>query len=272
MPTLIQLSDLHFGPHHNSHLDEIVLRDIAALNPDAVIVSGDFTMRARHGEFEQARKFLAQIDKPWLAIPGNHDQPILPVADTIERFTHCFARYEKYIHPTVDSVLQTAGLCVIGLNDNRPILPGGFWSRAQHAWLIEQLARAPHESVKAIVTHHQLVWQGWRPAGFWRAERTLDFLARAGVELVLNGHTHVANAEQSTQGIVVARAGTATSGRLRHGNANAYNLISIDEKQIAVFVRAYDERADAFVSTRAFTFERKIRRGDPGWSPLRATT
>lgn len=257
MPTLIQLSDLHFGSHHNSHLDEIILRDIAALDPDAVIVSGDFTMRARHGEFQQAREFLAKIAKPMLAIPGNHDQPILPIADAIERFTNRFARYEKYIHNDIDSVLQVDGLFVIGLNDNRPILPGGFWSRAQRAWLNDQLARAPRDAAKIVVTHHQLIWQGWRPAGFWNAEHALDFLARGGVDLVLNGHTHVANAEQSPQGIVVARAGTATSGRFRHGNVNAYNLIKIDEKQIAVFIRTYDERADAFVSARALMFPRR---------------
>lgn len=257
MPTLVHLSDLHFGPHHNSHLAEIILRDIAALNPDAVIVSGDFTMRARHSEFEQARAFLTQIDKPWLAIPGNHDQPILPVADAIERFTNCFARYTKYIHPRIDSVLPIDGLFVIGLNDNRPIWPGGFWSREQRAWLNDQLARAPRESAKVLATHHQLVWQGWRPAGFWRAEHTLDFLAQHGVELVLNGHTHVAQVEQVSNGIVVARAGTATSGRLRHSHANAYNLITIDEKQITVFVRSFDARADAFASARAYTFKRR---------------
>jgi len=272
MPTLIQLSDLHFGPHHHAHLDEIILHDIAALNPDAVIVSGDLTMRARHCEFEQARGFLTRIHQPTLVVPGNHDQPILTPADWLERFTNQFARYEKHIHNGIDSVLKIDSLFVVGLNDNHPILPGGFWSREQRAWLNDQLAHASRESIKVIVTHHQLIWQGLKPAGFWRAERTLDFLARAGVELVLNGHTHVANAEQSAQGVVVARAGTATSPRLRHGNANAYNLITIDEKQIAVFVRAYDERADAFVSARGFTFARKNRRGDPGWSPSRATT
>lgn len=59
MPTLIHISDLHFGPHHHAHLDEIILKEIAMLNPDVVITSGDFTMRARHREFEQARDFLA---------------------------------------------------------------------------------------------------------------------------------------------------------------------------------------------------------------------
>lgn len=260
MPTLIHLSDLHFGPHHHAQLDEIILRDIMTLNPDAVIVSGDLTMRARHREFEQARDFLARISQPILTIPGNHDQPILTPRDWIERLTRQYARYEKHIHPAIDSVLATNDLFILGLNDNRPILPGGFWSRAQRAWIEDQLARAPRGAVKIIATHHQLAWNGWRPAGFWNAERALEFLAARGVELVLNGHTHVPDATQTSHGIVVARAGTATSGRTRRGNGNAYNLISIDEKQIAVFIRRYDAQANAFVAARAYTFQRSTSR------------
>ncbi|MBM3130631.1 MAG: metallophosphoesterase [Chloroflexi bacterium] len=260
MPTLIHLSDLHFGPHHHTHLDELLLRDIATLSPDAVIISGDLTMRARHHEFEQARVFLARIAQPILTIPGNHDQPILTPRDWIERLTRQYARYQKYIHAEIDSALDANGLFVLGLNDNHPLLPGGFWSRSQRAWIEEQLARAARGAVKIIATHHQLVWNGWRPAGFWNSERALEFLAPRGVELVLNGHTHVANALQTSHGIVVARAGTATSGRTRHGNGNAYNLISIDEKQIAVFIRRYDAPANAFVAARAYTFPRQASR------------
>jgi len=258
MTSIIQLSDLHFGLLHNAHLDEIILNDIAALKPDAVIVSGDFTMRARHGEFEQARTFLQKIDQPTLTIPGNHDQPILPLADSIERFTHQFGRYRKYIHTDIDSTLAVPGWFIVGLNDNHPIAPGGFWSSRQRAWIQEQLTNAPRDSIKVIVTHHHLAWGGkWKPAGFWYPARALDFLARCGVDLVLNGHTHVPIAEQAAHGIVVARAGTAASGRLRHSNSNSYNLISADSTQISIFVRQYDERADAFVSTRAFTFARR---------------
>lgn len=257
MPILIHLSDLHFGPHHHAPLDEILLRDIATLNPDAVIVSGDLTMRARPREFEQARDFLARIRAPRLVIPGNHDQPILTPRDWLERVTRQYARYQAYIHPTTDAALITDDLCVFGLNDNHPILPGGFWTRAQYAWLEDQLARAPRGAVKIVATHHQLAWDGWRPAGFWRAERTLEWLAARGVELVLNGHTHVPDVTQTARGIVVARAGTATSGRTRHGSSNAYNLITLDEKQIAVFIRQYDARVEAFVATRAYTWARR---------------
>lgn len=256
MPTLVHLSDVHFGPHHHAHLDEAVLRDLATLNPDAVIVSGDLTMRARHREFEHARDFLARITQPILTIPGNHDQPILTPRDWVERLTRQYARYQQYIHPTIDTTLEVNGLFIVGLNDNHPILPGGFWTRAQRAWLDAQLARAPHDAAKIIATHHQFVWNGWRPAGFWRAEETLAWLAARGVELVLNGHTHIADAVQTSHGIVVARAGTATSGRTRRRDGNAYNLITLDAHHIHVQVRRYDAFANTFVVGKTLTFAR----------------
>ena len=260
MPTLIHLSDLHFGHAFIPHLGEIILREINDIQPEAVVISGDFTMRARHSEYEQARAFLGRISIPTLAIPGNHDQPLTA---PVERLARPMARYGKYIHNAIDSTLVTGNWFVAGLNDNRPILPGGFWSREQRAWLEREMTSAPRGAAKVIATHHQLDWGGkWRPAGFWHAERACEFLARQGVELVLNGHTHVPGATQSRDGIVIARAGTATSKRTRNGNTNSYNLISFDENQICVFVRHYDERADAFVAARAFTFPRRRDRGD----------
>ncbi len=255
MPTLIHLSDLHFGSVHIPRLSERILQDIAALNPDAIVISGDFTLRARPQEFLAARAFLDRLAQPTLAIPGNHDQPLF---HPFERLTRPFARYRHYLCPETDSTLAVAGWFIVGLNDNRPILPGGFWSRAQRAWLEEQLARAPHGAVKVVATHHHLLWEGkWRPAGFWYPSRALAWLARGGVELVLNGHTHTPHVAQTREGIVVARAGTATSSRTRHGQGNSYHLIVVDERQIAVFTREYDARADAFVTARATTFERK---------------
>jgi 3',5'-cyclic AMP phosphodiesterase CpdA len=255
MPTLIHLSDLHFGPAYVSHLGEIILEEIAALHPDVVVISGDFTLRARHKEYQAAREFLNRIHQPTLAIPGNHDQPLFA---PIERLTRPLARYEKYIHPDADLLLTAGGLFILGLNDNRPILPGGFWSREQRAWLTQQLANSPRGAAKIVVTHHQLLWEGWRPAGFWYPSRMLESLARSGVELVLNGHTHVPHAVRTREGIVVARAGTATSSRTRHGAGNSYNLVTLDEEQISVFVRRYDAQADTFIATQAFAFPRPI--------------
>ena len=255
MPTLIHLSDLHFGPAYLSHLGDLVLKEIETLQPDAVVISGDFTMRARHNEYQAARVYLNQITRPMLTIPGNHDQPL---SAPVERLTRPFARYQQHICADTDSTLAAGGLFIAGLNDNRRILPGGFWSRQQRAWLAAQMDGAPRGALRIVATHHQLMWEGKaRPAGFWFPARALAFLARHGVELVLNGHTHIPSAEQPAHGIVVARAGTSTSSRTRHGNSNAYNLITIDDRQISVFVRQYSEPNDAFIAARAYTFPRR---------------
>ncbi len=254
MSTILHLSDLHFGPAYNSRLGELVLKDIETLNPDAVVVSGDFTMRARPREFEQAREFLQSIHTPTLVIPGNHDQPWFPVW---ERLATPLARYTRFIHPTIDTALALDGLCVIGVNDNRPILPGGFWSGDQRAWIEKQLGAAQNGAVKILATHHQVNWGGRaRPLGFWFPARALQFLARGDVEIVLNGHTHIPSAVQTREGIVVVRAGTATSARTRHGNRNSYNVIAIDAREIRVTVREYAAGADAFGDGREWKFAR----------------
>ena len=257
MPTLIHLSDLHFGPGYQSRVGRVILREIETLRPDAVVISGDFTMRARHAEYQSAREYLNRLACPVLVIPGNHDQPLLPIQ---ERLLTPYARYKTYISAKTETTLAAGGLFIAGLNDNHPVLPGGFWFGGQRAWLVEQCASAPRGAIKIVATHHQLFWEGkLRPAGFWSPTRTLHWLACNGVEMVLNGHTHVPVAVQTPEGIVVARAGTATSSRTRHGHSNAYNLIMLDEKQISVFVRFYDPHTDAFVAAQAYTFPRRLR-------------
>lgn len=265
MPTLIHLSDLHFGPAYLPNLGETILKEIDQLRPDAVVVSGDFTMRARHGEYAAARDYLKRITRPVLVIPGNHDQPIF---DPVERLVRPFARFQQYIQNDVDSTLGVGGLFIAGLNDNHSILPGGWWSRAQREWLAAQFANAPRHAVRVVATHHQLMWEGQaRPAGFWYPNRTIAFLERFGVELVLNGHTHIPAAAQTTQGIVVARAGTGTSSRTRKGSPNAYNLINVEDGRISVFVRRYDRTNHAFVAAQAFSFARRARSINPAPTP-----
>ncbi len=255
MTTCIHLSDLHFGPRFIPHLGQVILKEISELNPDAVIISGDFTLRARHSEYEAARAFVRLIDRPVLTIPGNHDQPVFA---PFERLTTPYRRYLNYICSTLDATLSIPGLFVVGLSDCQPILPGGFWSGTQRHWIREQLDAAPTGATKIVVSHHQFLWGGkWRPAGFWYPGRALEWLARQGVELLLNGHTHVPTAEMTPQGVVVARAGTATSDRVRHGWGNAYNVIEIDPRHISVCVRQYNEQADEYIETKSYDFPRR---------------
>lgn len=255
MPSFVHLSDLHFGSHIVQHRDEILVKEIETLKPDAVIISGDFTLRAQPREYAAAREFLDKIKFPTLSIPGNHDQPLFA---PVERLTTPYARYRKYICPTLDVSLSVNGLFALGLSDCRPILPGGFWSREQRFWIQNELAGAPRGAIKIIASHHQFLWDGkWRPAGFWYPTRALEWLAGQGVEIMLNGHTHVPVAEQVACGIVVSRAGTATSSRIRNGWGNTYNVMVVDRQRVSVSVRQYDAPADAYLEVKAYQFPRR---------------
>jgi 3',5'-cyclic AMP phosphodiesterase CpdA len=259
MPVLFHLSDLHFGPKLVEHLADLILRDILAERPDLVVVSGDWTLRGRVSEYEQARAFLQKLPKPVFTIPGNHDQP-LHWGGLYDRLTQPWARYEEYIQPETDSVLHAPGLFVIGLNDNHRLLPGGIWSTSQRRWMERELKAAPTSACKILVMHHQLLWEGkWRPAGHWFPTRTLNRLSVLGVELILNGHTHISLARKTPQGIVIAQSGTAMSIRTRHGQGNSYNRIEVEDERIAVDIRTYEASADRFITSMRSGFSRRRR-------------
>jgi 3',5'-cyclic AMP phosphodiesterase CpdA len=254
---LFHLSDLHFGPKFNAHVSELVLQDILKTQPDLTILSGDFTMRGRVQEYEQARAYIDRIPKPVLTIPGNHDQPLYPGA-LWERVTTPWARYTQHIHTTIDMSIEIPGAFVVGVNDNHPIVPGGIWSSAQRAWMQNEFARAQRGDCKVLVMHHQLNWNGkWRPFGQWFPNAQLDWLKTLGVELVLNGHTHIPLTIRSPQGIVLAQAGTSMSTRLRHGHTNAYNLITLAPDTIRVQNMEHDPQTDQFLLQCEHTFPRK---------------
>lgn len=259
MSTVVHVSDLHFGPKHNPHLSELVLGDIRELEPDLVILSGDFTLRGRMSEYEQAHAYIERIPAPVLSIPGNHDQPLHPSA-LFERLGRPMKRYQRFIHGQTDTTFARGDLFVVGLNDNRPILPGGFWSGRQRRWIANELAGSPRDAYKIIVTHHHLIWVKPRPLGVWNAAEKLAWLARQGVELVLNGHTHVPLARKTPQGPVIAQAGTAMSARVRQGHGNSYNLIHLSVNEIKILVRRYVESADRFQAQEQFLFPREMTR------------
>ena len=58
---ILHLSDLHFGPPFIPEVGEAVLRIAPKLNVNAIVVSGDFTQRAKQEQFENAREFLSRL-------------------------------------------------------------------------------------------------------------------------------------------------------------------------------------------------------------------
>jgi 3',5'-cyclic AMP phosphodiesterase CpdA len=246
MRTIAQISDLHFG-RHSDFLAEDLLTSVNERAPALVVISGDLTQRARHGEFAQARAFLDRVVPPKLVVPGNHDVPLF---NLFNRFWRPLARYDRHIQPVgaVGDLYRDDEIAVLGLNTARS------FTRKHGRLSVEQIARigqvfaqvAPHV-FKTLVTHHPLgMPEGEterRLAG--RSAQALGAIAAADIHLLLSGHYHRAMAgdlptEIGGRGaVLILHAGTAISTRTRELEGNSYNLIEIDGDVVTVRVMCW---------------------------------
>ncbi len=118
MARLIHLSDLHFGAH-DPRLVEAVEQRIHEEKPDLVVVSGDFTQRARTEQFREACEFLERLRDAGhevLGVPGNHD---VPLYDVLRRFLSPLTRYKRFIDDELCPFHEVAGATVLGINTAR---------------------------------------------------------------------------------------------------------------------------------------------------------
>ena len=221
---------MHFGAHLEA-LAESLLTDVATLQPDLVVVSGDLTQRARPGEFERAREFLDRMAGPVLTVVGNHD---LPLFDLPKRLLSQTRRYERYITPELDPILLLPGLAVVGL-DTMPAWrwKAGHVSPRQARIVREGLCNTPTGSWRLLVTHHPVLPPGL--SGLVGRDLLVDACAQAGVAVLMSGHTHTASADvvcldvlerrHSALGVV---AGTTISKRTR-GTPNSYGVLRLSD-------------------------------------------
>lgn len=246
MRTIAHISDLHFGRHHTPIMEDLLV-SLNEHRPDLVVFSGDFTQRARRGEFEQARGFLDRIAFPKLVVPGNHDVPLYNIARRIFR---PWTRYDRYILPISppNNFFCDDEIAVLGLNSARRLAwKNGRISHDQLA-VVRRYFETPSPHVfKVVVTHHPLGVPdgvGQRQlAG--RAQMVVQAVARAGVDLLLSGHHHRSEGGLSKvdggNSILVMHAGTAISARTRGEEGNNYNLIEISPTEVTLRLLSWHE-------------------------------
>ena len=61
--SIVHLSDIHFG--YVADLQKVVAVQnlIPDLEPDVTVLSGDLTLRSRHGEFQAARLLVQELER-----------------------------------------------------------------------------------------------------------------------------------------------------------------------------------------------------------------
>lgn len=233
MTVLLHISDTHFGTEEPLVVAAL-LSFAHELKPDAVILSGDITQRARSAQFAAARAFCHELGvQRLLTLPGNHDIPMYNLAARL--FTP-YAAYQASFGEELEPELEFGDVLVIGVNTTRPQRrKDGEVSPRQIDRVVERLHRARRDQLRVVVTH--------QPACVMRpedeenrlhgGEAAVQAWSRAGADLVLGGHIHLpyvsdlcARADHGMpRPLYCVQAGTALSHRVRHGSPNSINVI-----------------------------------------------
>ncbi len=256
MRTIAHISDLHFG-RVDPPVAEGLVDDLWADPASLLVVSGDFTQRARSRQYRQVAEFLRRLPTPQLVVPGNHD---IPLYDLFRRVFFPLSRFRRHISADLTPRFADERLLVLGINTARSFHWSwrGFWkdgriSCDQMLDVGRRLGEAGEEVFKVLVAHHPFIpAPGERMKGMvGRGGAALDNFERLGLDMILSGHLHVGYSgdvrghyQAVKRSILSIQAGTATSTRRRH-EPNAYNRIVINPRRVSVHVRSWNGSAFA---------------------------
>ncbi|MBV0913872.1 metallophosphoesterase family protein [Anianabacter salinae] len=262
MTRLVHLSDLHFGRDRDDLADPLI-ETVNRLAPDMVVVSGDFTQRARVSQFDRARRFLNRLEPPVFAVPGNHDTPL---DNVLVRFLRPWVRYREAIAHELEPRHDTPDLRMVGINTvNRFSWQRGRF-RGRHRARVAAAFSDAGERVRVVVLHHPLEHGPETQKRLMKgAGKALRALEDAGADIVLSGHLHNAFAAPflAAPGLLFVQAGTGLSTRLR-GETNTFNLLTLSRARIGIEV--WRAGADAvFAPSGEMVFDR----AETGWKGAR---
>lgn len=270
---ILHVSDLHFGPPYLPRVGEALVDVAPKLDPDLLVVSGDFTQRAKPEQFQAAAEFLQRLpDLPRVVVPGNHDVPLYRIK---ERLTEPHRHYRHYIRDELNTVYQTDRIIVVGLDSTAPrsAISNGRLHQAKLDFCRRALREVDRDTIKVVVAHHHFT-----PAPDYlhdqtmpKARRAVDLFVELGVDVILGGHLHRAfigntldfyPAAGREHGIVIAQCGTTTSrrGRGREQEKNSFNEIELTDRTIEITHHLYDDCTDQFSPHSRHQFARGHRR------------
>ncbi len=272
MTTLVHLSDLHFG--RDVDLEQIGVLEalIPDQKPTAIVLSGDLTQRARHGEFQRALAFVERLRAaaPVHVIPGNHDVAWWETPFGVLGTDRLTAKYRRYFGDDLSPTLTLPGLVIASASTSHGVAFGSmtwkFWRDpavkghlpASEVARIAGRFKAAGGGLKVVVLHHNVLrGQISRRMGLahWRSAQ--DALVSTGADLVLCGHDHQEGAA-TLGGMVVSTAGTHT-GRTRGHQPSAFNVIEVDDRSITIRPQCWNQATRTFQSGIPVQFPRRGR-------------
>jgi 3',5'-cyclic AMP phosphodiesterase CpdA len=238
---------------------ERIIQNINTTRPDVAVVAGDLTAAGYDWEFEEAAKWLTQIEIPTVVIPGNHDSKNVGYIHFKRYFGDRFSRYREAFEPERAERLAATGFTIVGADSSEPDLADGQIGRERYKWMVEQFDEP--DDIKIFALHHHLVsvpGTGRERNIITDAGDVLAVLSKIDVDVILSGHKHVPFF-WGLNGMLLANSGTATTRRVRGLTPPSWNEFQIDASTIKVYLHYEDGRRELAVifsrKTRAMTRE-----------------
>jgi 3',5'-cyclic AMP phosphodiesterase CpdA len=266
--TLIHISDLHFGGYADLSQIEGLEEFLPTLGATALVVSGDLSQRARHGEFQAAHVFLHRMRMrlPSIVVPGNHDIEWWKSPLDLLGERRKYAKYLKY-YGELRPVLEIPGAILAGavsaygvafgsLTWNlRDVAVKGHLPRSEINRITRIFAAASPELARVLVVHHNVLAGGSGRMGLanWRSAHKR--LLATGADVILCGHDHHEGAGQIEGGIAVSTSGTH-SYRQRGGRPSVFNLVTLDARSVHIQHFRWVPADRQFIPSDKFSFAR----------------
>lgn len=252
MTRVFHISDIHFGLEDRRALAWVV-ECVREERPDAIAITGDLTMRARHREFRAACEWISALDVPVTVEVGNHDLPYFNLA---ERFLDPYRRFRS-IESVVEREVPLPGAAIVPLKTTARAQWRLNWSKGVvgPAALAETLARIdalPSGTRAVVACHHPLVEAGTRGKALTRGgTHALAELARRNVLAVLSGHVHDPfDLIHPTPHGPVRMIGAGTLSQRVRSTPPSFNELTFEGGQVRVRVRNLE-----MIPTRAMQIE-----------------
>lgn len=260
---ILHLSDLHFGRVNQPALE--ALRQTVAEQDkgfDLIIVTGDWTQRARPHEFEQAIDFVKGLSCPVLSVPGNHD---VPLYNLMLRFFAPYLRYSKLGALTLGDYHDEL-VSVVGLSTVNPFrAASGVIEKTDLQRAADRFTSGTSDVLRVVACHHPVFDP--RTKEWLRPESRSQELLELQPDIILSGHSHsqwIEAIEHGGQPVLHISAGTSISSRLRE-HVNSFHILEIHRtpplgarRGISVTVKTYDLRDEGFLErglpTQQFQF------------------
>lgn len=240
MPRLFHVSDVHFGAVDRAAIDWFAAL-VAAEKPDAVVMTGDLTMRALPREFEEGGAWLKGLGVPVTVEVGNHDIPYY--WDPLRRL---FAPYTRYaaVERMIEAPLAIPGVTIVPLKTTARAQWRWNWSKGRVSpgalrSALALIADAPKGNAIIVAGHHPLIEGPTTGTARTRhGDAALTALAEAGADAVLSGHVHDPfDVPVQRAGRTLRMIGAGTLSRRTRATPPSFNELRIDGKRIEAIAR-----------------------------------